>query len=114
MDFNVDGVARNQLLAALAGGFIAAWKASIPGISLLARITNGIGGTLFAIFFGQLLFWFYGLQHPAALGGITFLCGVFGMALTDSVLNALSETRLGEFFNSILERIGNMFGKEKS
>lgn len=106
MDFNFDWVAKNQLLAGAAGGFIAAFRFT-PGATFAAKVVNGTSGMLFSIFCGQLLFWWFGLQHPGALAGVSFVLGLLGMALTDAAIKAIAETKLGEFVNSAL---GKLFG----
>ena len=112
LDINPDGVnrwfdwlGRSQFVAALAGGFIAAFKSQTPGATFVAKMLNGVGGTLFAMFTGQLAAaWIGGITHPWAIAGIIFVCGLVGMALTDSLLKAIAELRLGTAFNDKLRK----------
>lgn len=110
---SLDGLNRSQLLAALAGGFIAAFKSQTPGATLTAKLVNGFGGTAFATFTGQLVFWWIGLTHTGAAAGITFICGLVGMAITDSLLKAIAETRLGTMFNEKLRKMLGLDAEKK-
>lgn len=110
MDMNFDWLAKNQYLAGAAGGFVAAFRFT-PGVTLAAKITYGVSGTFFAIFSGQLLFWWVGVQHAGAVSGISFLLGLLGMALTDAAIKGIAETHVGEMFNGALRRIFGLGSK---
>lgn len=91
--------------AAAAGGFVAAWKAAVPGTTFAARCVHGVSGALFAYYCSQLLAWWTGIQHAGAIGGIAFLLGLLGMALTDAALKGIAETKVGDLFNGALRRV---------
>ena len=106
-------VSRSQFFAAMAGGFIAAFKSQTPGATFAAKVANGVGGTLFAMFCGQLVMLWIGQSHVEAAAGITFVCGLVGMALTDTVLRAIAETRLGTMFNEKLRKMLGLDAEKK-
>ena len=78
-----------------------------------ARAINAIGGFSSAIFGTQLLAWFLKLETIGAIAGLSFLVGILSMAVLDAIVRGLAETRVGEFFNGVLQRLLAVIGVKR-
>ena len=110
-NFNPELLAKSPVLASMAGAVVGLKFA--PGDSWAARAINGFGGFATAIFGTQLLAWFLKLENVGAIAGLSFVVGILSMVVFDAVVKGLAETRVGEFFNGVLQRLLAVIGVKR-
>jgi hypothetical protein len=106
-----DWAVRSQIAASVVGALVGLRFA--PGYTMLARVTNLIGGFASAYWGTQVLVWFMKIESVGAIAGMSFIVGVLGMVLLDAVAQGLHDTKVGEFFNKFLTSIASWVEKKE-
>lgn len=111
VDFDPSSLVKSPVLASALGSLVGLRFA--PGSTLGGRILNCIGGFASAVYTTPLLVWFLKIEHVGAISGLSFTTGVLSMVLLDAIVKGLRETKVGDFFNGILQRILDVLGRRK-
>lgn len=99
---NIEALVRHPLIASAAGALVG--MNFIPGRSLLGRITNVFGGMCVAVFVGPLLFDWLSVKNLNAMSGLSFMLGMLGMSMADSIIKGISEAQVGAAINDRIRR----------
>lgn len=112
IDFDPSSLSKSPILASALGSLVGMRFA--PGSSLGGRALNCIGGFASAVYGTQMLVWFLKVDHVGAIAGLSFAVGVLGMVVLDALVKGLRETKFGDFFNGLLQRLLSLIGRGSS